>query len=90
MAASVDSPRPAPERVLARAPIRFQQPQLRDTGVRTAFVPHLVGAHGRERTSIETDPGPRLPPTPTDAELIADIQATDARWLPDVECRPTC
>jgi hypothetical protein len=64
--------------------------RVRDTGVRTAFVPHVVVAHGRERTSIEADPGPRLPPRPTDAELLADVRATDASWLLDVECRPTC
>jgi hypothetical protein len=47
-------------------------------------VPSVVVAHSRERTSIEADPGVRLPAAPTAAELIADVRATDARWLLDV------
>jgi hypothetical protein len=62
-------------------------------GARTAYVPSVVVAHTRERTSIEADPGVRLPAAPTPAELIADVRATDARWLLDVAplhaCLPT-
>jgi SAM-dependent methyltransferase len=63
------------------------------TGIRTAYVPSVVVAHSRERTSIEADPGVRLPAAPTADELIADVRATDAAWLLDVAplhaCLPT-
>jgi hypothetical protein len=64
------------------------------TGARVAFEPAVVVAHSRERTSIAAEPSHVLPAAPTPAELLADAQATDARWLLDVApipaCRPTC
>lgn len=54
------------------------------TGAGTAYVSSVVVEHARERTSIEADPGVRLPPCPTAAERFADVRATDARWLLDV------
>jgi hypothetical protein len=64
------------------------------TGARTAYVPSVVVEHNRERTSIEANPGLVLPTRPTAAELLADVRATDARWLLDVapllSCLPTC
>jgi hypothetical protein len=53
-------------------------------GATTAFEPAVVVHHGRERTSIEANPGPRVPTRPTADELAADILATDARVLLDV------
>jgi SAM-dependent methyltransferase len=54
------------------------------TGTRTAFVPSVVVAHSRELTSIGADHDVKLPTAPTAAELVADVRATDARWLLDV------
>ena len=60
------------------------------TGVRTGFVPAVVIAHGKERTSIEDEPGVLLPAPPTPADLVADVRATDASWLLDVAPIPSC
>jgi SAM-dependent methyltransferase len=53
-------------------------------GAHTAYEPAVVVAHSRELTSIGADHDVRLPAAPTDGELIADVRATDARWLLDV------
>jgi hypothetical protein len=53
--------------------------RMRDVGAATAHLPAPVLVHFRERTSIGAEAA--APPEPTDAELLADLLATGARWL---------
>jgi hypothetical protein len=53
--------------------------RMRELGAIMAHLPAPVLVHFRERTSIGAEAA--APPEPTDAELLADLLGTGARWL---------